>query len=106
MICLKYHGLDTHPQLYTVEWFNPETGFNIIEVFEGKFAYLQAVMFCDANNVNGRIFYPIKGVVQKVIDGQPIKRGRKRKRFFLILIKVLKIKYHRHQKPWNKSNNF
>lgn len=73
-------GLDTHPQMYSVEWLNEELGFPCYEIFEGKFAYLQAVMFCDANNVNGRIFYPIKGVVQKVIDGQPIKRGRKKKK--------------------------
>ncbi len=71
-----YKGLDVKLDMYSIESDTLENGFML---FFGKIAYLQALIFCVENNITGKIVYCMTKTSQHVINGEPIKRGRKKK---------------------------
>jgi hypothetical protein len=62
--------------MYALENTDFEFGYIL---FYGKWAYQQALILCDQNTITGNIVYCLTRTSQKIVNGEPIKRGRKKK---------------------------
>jgi hypothetical protein len=79
MIYTKYRGNDVVPDMYAVEDDDIDNESGQIHLFDGKYSYLRALIFCYDNLITGKIVYCMTRTVQTVVNGEPIKRGRKKK---------------------------
>jgi hypothetical protein len=79
MIYTHYKGLEATSDMYAVEYTNEMDGQLMFITFLGEIAYLRAVVYCNDLKITGKIVYCITRTTQKVIDGMPVKRGRKKK---------------------------
>lgn len=77
-ISLFYKKIEVTKDLYLVEYL--DSGKEIIKQFNGEFAYPEARIFAKNNSVNGYICYPLTRARQKVISGEVVKRGVKKKK--------------------------
>jgi hypothetical protein len=77
---LYYNGKEVTPDLYVVEHI-VETGTykkTMLNFFSGMYSYQKAVIWCYENSINGKLIYCLNRQSQTIIDGLPIKRGRKK----------------------------
>jgi hypothetical protein len=79
MIYTKYRGNEVLPEMYAVEDDNIDESPTFVHLFTGKHSYMAALMYCIENKITGKIVYCLTRTSQKVINGEPIKRGRKKK---------------------------
>jgi len=81
---LYYRGEEVTPDLYCLEWkevsINEDKTINEVYLFfTGRFAYQEALIYAYKNFITGNIVYCLSLQSQKIENGFPIKRGRKKK---------------------------
>jgi len=79
MIHLTYKGIEVQPDMYCLEYTN-EDGIDVLEPEFGRYAYQRLLIKAFDLQVDGYIVYCITRTRQKIINGLPIKRGRKREK--------------------------
>lgn len=75
-IYTTYKGHEVDSTMYALENRDFEFGYIL---FFGKWAYQQALILCDQNSITGNIVYCLTRTTQRIVNGEPIKRGRKKK---------------------------
>jgi hypothetical protein len=73
---LFYKGIEVTPDLYAVEYIVNNS--KAINFFSGLYSYQKAIIWCAENFINGKLVYCLNSQAQTIIDGNPIKRGRKK----------------------------
>jgi len=81
---LYYRNKEVTPDLYCLEWIEKGTDeektiYDVYEFFTGRFAYQEALIYAYKNFITGNIVYCSSLQSQKIENGFPIKRGRKKK---------------------------
>jgi hypothetical protein len=79
MIHLSYKGIEVKPDMYCLEYTN-EDGIDVFEPEFGLYAYQRLLIKAFDLQVDGYIVYCITRTRQKIKNGLPIKRGRKREK--------------------------
>lgn len=77
---LYYKGVEITPDLYVIEYQEVSlSGVNtVIKFFSGIYSYQKAVIYAHENFINGKIIYCLSMQFQNVVDGFPVKRGKKK----------------------------
>lgn len=74
-IYLKYNGKEITNTTYVIQYtINDKTE---ILYFDGMYSYAKALIYAYENNITGYITYCLSRSRLKIINGLPIKRGRK-----------------------------
>ena len=77
MIHLQYRGIDVTPDMYCLEYTNSD-GIEVFEPCFDHYAYQRLLIKAFDLQVDGYIVYCITRTRQKIKNGLPVKRGRKR----------------------------
>jgi hypothetical protein len=73
---LFYKGIEVTPDLYAVEYIVNNS--KAINFFSGMYSYQKAIIWCYENLINGKLVYCLNSQAQTIVEGLPIKRGRKK----------------------------
>jgi len=79
MIHLVYKGIEVTPGMYCLEYFDSD-GKEVIDFADDHYAYQRLLIKAFDLQIDGLIVYCITRTRQKIKNGLPIKRGRKREK--------------------------
>jgi hypothetical protein len=73
---LYFKGIEVTPDLYAVEHIVNNS--KAINFFSGLYSYQKAIIWCAENLISGKLVYCLTSQAQSIVEGYPIKRGRKK----------------------------